>query len=90
MWTAFKNLSEKDIQELMISLKEKSFVLDPIPTSLLTDYLDVMLPVITKIINTSPKSGYFSDLWKTAVVNPLQTAPGLDLHFQEYRPVNNI
>ena len=33
--------------------------MDPIPTSLLLNWLDVMLPVTTKIISTSLQSGYF-------------------------------
>ena len=90
LWSEFKSLSEKDVQELINCSKKKSCVLDSIPTSLLIDCLDVMLPVITKIINTSLQSGYFPDLWKNAVVNPLLKKAGLDPVFKNYRPVSNL
>ena len=53
-------------------------------------YIDSLLPVITKIINLSLSTGYFSDEWKCAIVNPLLKKPGLDLIFKNYRPVSNL
>ena len=35
-------------------------------------------------------TGYFSDEWKCAIVNPLLKKPDLDLIFKNYRPVSNI
>ena len=59
------------------------------PTPLVVNCIDSLLPVITKIINLSLSTGYFSDEWKCAIVNPLLKKPGLDLIFKNYRPVSN-
>ena len=65
-------------------------LLDPIPTRLVVNWLDVLLPVQTKIINTSIKSGQFADGWKCALVNPLLKKRGLDLLCKNYRPVSSL
>ena len=53
----FKLLSEDDVSKLVVDSPKKSCYLDPVPTDFLVKYLDVLLRVITKIINTSPKLG---------------------------------
>ena len=42
----FKELSEQDIENLIMKLSKKSCPLDPMPTKLLMQCLDVLLPVI--------------------------------------------
>ena len=59
-------------------------------TSLVINCIDVLLPVITKIINLSLESGSFASNWKCALVNPLLKKTGLDLVFENYRPVSNL
>ena len=59
-------------------------------TSLVINCIDVLLPVITKIINLSLESGSFASNWKCALVNPLLKKTGLDLVFKNYRPVSNV
>ena len=59
-------------------------------TSLVINSIDVLLPVITKIINLSLESGSFASNWKCALVNPLLKKTGLDLVFKNYRPVSNV
>ena len=65
-------------------------MLDPIPIPLVVNYLDVLLPVLTKIINTSITSGQFADGFKCVLVDPLLKKPGLDLSYKNYRPVSNL
>ena len=60
------------------------------PTSLVIGCTEVLLPVLTKIINSSLESGMFADDWKCALVNPLLKKPGLDLVPRNYRPVSNL
>ena len=45
--------------------------LDPIPTLLVVERMDELLPVITLIINLSLQSGLFPEAWKEAIVTPL-------------------
>ena len=68
---------------------KKSCSLDPIPSKLL-DQCDVLLPVITRLINMSLMSGVFPDVWKKALITPLLKKPELDIDFQNFRPVSNL
>ena len=60
------------------------------PTKLVSDCLDVLLPVITKIINLSLETGIFPEDWKEALVCPLLKKDNLDLIFENYRPISNL
>ena len=68
---------------------KKTCKLDPMPTPLVVNYIDSLLPVITKIVNLSLSTGSFSDEWKGAIVNPLLKKVGLDLIFKNHCPVSN-
>ena len=54
------------------------------------DCIDVLLPIITKMIDLSLESGLFADDWKCALVLPLLKNSGLDLLYKNYRPVSNL
>ena len=56
----------------------------------MTSCIDVVLPVITKIINLSLESGMFTGDWKCALINPLLKKDNLDLLFNNYRPISNL
>ena len=89
-FSEFTLLSESEVFDLIKASSKKSCLLDPIPTKLLTDFADVLLPPITKIINLSLDSGYFPRTWKSALVRPLLKKDGLPLVFKNYRPVSNL
>ena len=74
---------------VVLSSAKKTCMLDPIPTPLVVNCLDVLLLVQTKIINTSIMSGQFADGWKCALVNPLLRKRGLDL-YKNYRPISSL
>ena len=59
------------LHTIMKCSKPTSCALDPIPTSLLLECLDNILPTLTHIINTSISSGHFPTNMKTAIVKPL-------------------
>ena len=52
--------TEAEIKKLIMKLKSTSSDLDPFPTSLLKDCLDVLIEPITSIINKSLQEGVFS------------------------------
>ena len=78
--------------ELILKTASKSCKLDPIPTSLTKQYLDALVPVITKIIYTSLTTGIVPDCFKSAIVKPLLKKPGLDVNDRKknFRPVSNL
>ena len=87
---SFVPLSEQEVRKLIMDSKSTTCDLDPIPTWLLKKCVDILLPVLTKMINLSLHCGVFPDEWKLALVIPLIKKLGLDLLFQNYRPVSNL
>ena len=86
----FTELSEQEVKKLIMESKTTSCDLDPIPTWLLKDCVEIVLPVLTKMVNLSLQSGIFPDEWKLALVIPLIKKLGLPLLEQNYRPVSNL
>ena len=68
-FSEFRLLSETEVHELIKSSTKTTCSLDPIPTKLFTECLDVLPPPITKLINLSLESGYFPLIWKRALLN---------------------
>ena len=89
VWT-FRPLMEEKVHKLINSSTNKSCTLDPIPTSLVMNCIDVLLLIIMKMNNLPLESGLFADDWKCALVLPLLKKPGLDLLYKNYRPLSNL
>ena len=87
--TGFRTLSQEQVRMLISKAAGKSCQLDPIPTPIVLKLLDVLLPVITKLINLSFDTGRFAEAWKEALVLPSLKKPGLDFAFKNFRPVSN-
>ena len=71
----FTPLTEQFVSEILQKTVPISCDLDPIPTELLYENLDVLLPTITNIISTSLASGFVPPDFKTAIVKPLLKKP---------------
>jgi hypothetical protein len=59
LYTISPHLRKKKVLKLVKGCKKKGCNLDPMPTPLVIDCIDVLLPLITKIINLSLESGTF-------------------------------
>jgi len=88
--TEFSTLSVDDVRKLISRSAKKSSSLDPKPTSLVVQWLDELLHVITAIINMSLMSGHFAAKWKEVIVTPLLKKPGTELLLKNLRPVSNL
>ena len=64
----FERASEDEIKELILSSSSKSCDLDPIPTSVLKNCLDILITPITGIINISMETSTFPHNFKEAHV----------------------
>ena len=84
-------VSDSEVKKLIKSLPSKHCKLDPIPTWLLKDTLDDLLPVITKLFNLSLSSGHVPESFKTSLLLPLLKKPNLDPNgLNNYRPIANL
>ena len=69
----------------------KSCSLDPWPTFLVLDYLDILITPIISIINTSLEQGKCPNFFKQTQVTPILKKSSLDKEiFKNYRPVSNL
>ena len=84
------NLSERNVCELIRASAKKSCLLDPFPTNVVCDSLNVLLPVITNMVNASLSTGHFPDNWKEAIINPLFKKGTIDFAYKNLRPVSNL
>ena len=88
---SFRPVSQEEVRHIISKSSKKTCSLDPIPTSLLIECLDDVLPAITSIINDSLQSGSVPDIYKHAVVTPLIKKQSLDQNIlQNYRPISNL
>ena len=86
----FAPLSESQVSKIIASLKSKSCELDAILTTIFKKMLPKVIPLITKIVNTSLGDGCFCREWKVTVVRSLLKKLGLQLIHSNYRPVSNL
>ena len=88
----FNSLSEDEVLQLIKSSSSSTSPLDPgLPTSLTKRCSSTLLPLITRVINSSLQSGVMPETMKKAVVTPLikkRDASPEDL--SNYRPISNL
>ena len=78
-----------DIRKLAATLFPKSCVLDPLPSSIIKQCTDQLLPTITNIVNL--RDGCMPTCLKSAVLSPLLKKPDADfLQFKNFRPISNL
>ena len=80
----FKPLEEKDIHQVIMSLKTKTCKLDPVPTTIFKMLLPEILPLITKIVNLSLCQGQFIQAWKTAIVTTTTKESGVTINHVKF------
>ena len=87
----FPPATEAEIRKLVTQSPSKSCGLDPIPTWLLKENLDTLLPLLTQIVNSSLSAGDVPDSMKEAIVTPLLKKSNLDPELlKNFRPVSNL
>lgn len=87
----FEPASEEEVLKLIRQSASKSCPLDPIPTWLLKECQQELLPVITHIVNLSLSTSIMPSDFKEALINPLIKKALLDSEiFKNYRPVSNL
>ena len=82
---------EKEVHNSFKKTAQKTCELEPLPTLLLYENSDLLLPALTNIINRSLLSGEVPSEFKTDVVKPPLTKASLDPNqMKNYRPVSNL
>ena len=80
-----------DIRELAATVFSKSCVLDPLPSSIIKQCTDLLLPTITNIVNLSLREGWMPTCLKSTVLSPLLKKPDAHfLQFKNFKPISNL
>ncbi len=91
VFTDFRILTASDVQKLIDGSATKSCSLDPIPTYILKQILDILLPSITDILNLSRSSGQVPDDFKMANLSALLKKLSMDPEIlKHFRPISNL
>ena len=90
-FSTFTEVKLDDIREMAATVFSKSFVLDPLPSSIIKQCTDLLLPTVTNIVNLSLREGCMPTCLKSAVLSPLLKKPDADfLQFKNFRPISNL
>ena len=89
--SSWANLSQEEVKKIILRSATKHCSQDPLPTGLLKQCIDSLLPVITLIINRSLSLGVVPDAFKTGHITPILKKSSLDqTSLSNYRPVSNL
>ena len=91
MFSSFSTTTEDQVTIIITNSPSKSCSLDPWPTFLVLEYLDILITPNTSIINTSLEQGKCPKIFKQAHVTLNLKKSSLDKEvFKNYRPVSNL
>ena len=84
-------VSVDEIKKVIAELKDKSSPRDPIPTSLLKTYSEILSPTLCSITNCSLISGVIPHSEKISIITPIiKNKKGDKNELSNYRPVSSI
>ena len=69
--SSLEPLTNKEVRQIIKAMPAKYCDLDAVPTSILKEALDLLLPTLVKLVNLSLVEGEYVQQWKTALVKPL-------------------
>ena len=86
-----KKVSQLTVKEYILNSAHKSCELDPIPSKLLVECLNSIIPSLTDLLSFSLASGIFPQCFKSALVIPFLKKRCLDHNdLNNYRPVIDL
>ena len=89
--TEFQPTTISEVKTVIMGAPSSSCEQDPIPTSLIKEFLDDFAPYLTKIVNLSLSTGIFPSCLQHAIVKPLLKKSNLEKQqLKNYRPIANL
>ena len=84
-------VTSAELRRIILESPPKSCELDPLPTSLLQEFVDVLLPLLTVLCNRSIRDGILPASQKRSILVPALKCEGLDSNDPvNYRPIANV
>ena len=89
--STFRPCTQADVRRIIIASPMKSCSLDPVPTFVIREAVDVLLSYITCMVNASLCQETVPALQKHAIITPLIKKQGLGVtDIANFRPVSNL
>ena len=89
--TSLEPASEMEVRKIIKESPTKTCPLDPIPTSMVKEHIDMLIGPIKGIVNGSLTSGHFPGCFKEALITPVIKKQSLDSNnLNNYRPISNL
>ena len=90
-FSEFTMVTEQQLAKLISTTASKSCSLDPVRALVLRNCFDLLLPVVTKILNLSLAICTVPPCLMVAVLDPRLKKPGLDRkQFGNFSPISNL
>jgi hypothetical protein len=90
-FTSLQSCSKEEVCKIVMSSPIKSCSPDPVPTFLLREFIDVLLPFVTQTVKASFLQGRLPNPQKHTIVMTLLKKPGQDTaDMNNYRPVSHL
>ena len=90
-FSSFEKVSQLTVKECILISAPRSCELDPIPSKLLIECLDSILPSLTDLFNSSLESGICPQCFRSALVTSILKKRCLYHNYlNNYRPVSNF
>ena len=90
-FTEFREYSEEEVRRVLVRSPPKTCSSDPLPTDLLLELIDILLPFICAMCNTSLREGTLPVSQKAAIITPVLKKSNLDADdVKNYRPISNL
>lgn len=87
----FEPVTMEDVRKVICESQAKSCSLDPIPTTILREFLDDLLPFVWLMCSKSLREARLPVSQKHAIVTPILKKAGLDPDDpKNYRPISNL
>ena len=68
----FREISANEVKRIIIESKPTTCGSDPIPSTVVKHHLDILLPILTRLINWSLRTGSFHKTWKKSIITPFK------------------
>ena len=90
-FSCFKQVCQEEIRKIIMKSPTKPCLLDPWPTFLVKEFIDILLPSITRLVNCSLSEGFVPDGFKKTIVPTLIKKSSLSPNeLKNYRPVSGL
>ena len=90
-FSQFEYVSESDLLDVVRKCPNKTCSIDVMPTWIIKQHLQLLLPNLTRNVNMSLSSGIFPQELRRAVIIPVLKKPSLNRNkLKNYRPVANL